>query len=70
MKKEVRELNFANAQVEVSKVIEYLEEVKSLYLKPLKLEEETNALNRSINNLDKIIKRLTKRIEISKKLKK
>lgn len=65
MKVSVRQSNFRNAQQELQRVVQQLKDIELLYLKPMKLHEEINALGKADGYIGKAISRLTKRIELS-----
>jgi hypothetical protein len=68
--RKVRESNFEEASLELGKVLRHIEDIKLLYLKPMRLQEEQNAIKKASDYLSKAYNRLNKRIEISREMNK
>jgi hypothetical protein len=64
----VREANFQDAQLEVTRAVQHLEDIKVLYFRPMRMTEEIRTTDKALSYLTKVVQRLTKRIEISQKL--
>lgn len=68
MASKVKNKNLASAQSELLKLVQVIVDVQNLYFKPAKLLEEIRSSTRAIDNLNRTIQRLQKRIEIEKRL--
>ena len=68
MSSNITSKNLVNAQTELRKVIGVIADVQKLYLKPARLNEENRATTRAIDNLNRAIQRMEKRIEILREL--